>query len=34
VSAIRFTEAALGWRDPVMLRHNIEPAPEAERAGG
>ena len=27
VSAVRFTEAVLGWRDPVMLRHNVEPEP-------
>jgi dihydropteroate synthase len=34
VSAIRFTEAALGWRPPAMLRHNAEPAPAAEEARG
>ena len=27
VSAVRFTEAVLGWRDPVMLRHNVQPEP-------
>jgi dihydropteroate synthase len=31
VSAIRFTEAVLGWRDPVRLVHNVEPAPEPLR---
>jgi dihydropteroate synthase len=34
VSAIRFTEAALGWRAPAVLRHNMEPAAEAGSAGG
>jgi dihydropteroate synthase len=32
VSAIRFTEAVLGWREPVMLVHNAETAPESVRS--
>ena len=27
VSAVRLTEAVLGWRAPAVLRHNVEPVP-------
>jgi dihydropteroate synthase len=34
VSAVRLTEAVLGWRAPAMLRHNLEPMPAPEAVRG